>query len=161
MFDEIAAVLRHELSDLSDVAGVTRVTFRLLLAAACGAFIGYEREHRGKAAGLRTYMLVSLGSALFVLAPQQAGGSMSDVSRVIQGLAAGIGFLGLGSIIKGRDEHHIRGLTTAAGIWMTAAIGMAAGMGRDATAILSTALTLLILSVTPHVPVVDDPEERR
>lgn len=160
MFDDIVDVFRRELSDLTAADDVVRVTFRLLLAAACGAVLGYEREHRGKAAGLRTYMLVALGSALFVLAPHQAGATVSDVSRIIQGLAAGIGFLGLGSIVKGRDDHHISGLTTAAGIWMTSAIGMAAGMGRNGTAVLGTVLTLVILAVTPRLPVVEDVPRR-
>jgi putative Mg2+ transporter-C (MgtC) family protein len=140
-----------EFADIPDVAGVTRVTVRLLLAALCGGVLGYEREHRGKAAGIRTHMLVALGSALFVLVPQQAGASQSDLSRVIQGLVAGIGFLGAGAIVKGRDEGHVAGLTTSAGIWMTAAIGMTVGIGREATALLSTFLAWAILAMLPTV----------
>jgi putative Mg2+ transporter-C (MgtC) family protein len=151
VWQQIWATLQSEFADIPDAAGVTRVTFRLFLAALCGGVLGYEREHRGKAAGIRTHMLVALGSALFILVPQQAGASLSDLSRVLQGLVAGIGFLGVGAIVKGRDESHVAGLTTAAGIWMTAAIGMAAGMGRDATALLSTLLAWIILALLPHV----------
>jgi len=151
VWQEIWATFESEFADLPNAAGVTRVLFRLLLAALCGGVLGYEREHRGKSAGIRTHMLVALGAALFVLVPEQAGMTMSDLSRVLQGLVAGVGFLGVGAIVKGRDEGHITGLTTAAGIWMTAAIGMTAGMGRDATAILSTLLAWLVLAVLPHL----------
>jgi putative Mg2+ transporter-C (MgtC) family protein len=151
VWQQIWATLQAEFADLPDVAGVTRVTFRLLLAAICGGVLGFEREHRGKAAGIRTHMLVALGAALFILVPQQAGASSSDISRVLQGLVAGIGFLGVGAIVKGRDESSVSGLTTAAGIWMTAAIGMTAGMGRDATALLSTLLAWAILALLPHL----------
>lgn len=91
-------------------------------------------------------MLVALGAALFVLVPQQAGVSDADLTRVLQGLVTGVGFLGAGTIIKGKGEEEIKGLTTAAGIWLTAAIGMAAGMGREATAVLSTLLSVMILT---------------
>jgi putative Mg2+ transporter-C (MgtC) family protein len=101
-------------------------------------------------------MLVALGAALFVLVPQQAGVSDADMTRVIQGVVAGIGFLGAGSIIKGNDEDTVKGLTTAAGIWLTAAIGIACGLGREATAVLSAALALGILSLVPHLGKVRD-----
>jgi putative Mg2+ transporter-C (MgtC) family protein len=94
-------------------------------------------------------MLVALGAALFVLVPQQAGVSSADMTRVLQGLATGIGFLGAGTILKKGEE--VEGLTTAAGIWLTAAIGIAAGLGREATAVLSTALALIILAALPRV----------
>jgi putative Mg2+ transporter-C (MgtC) family protein len=157
VWQQIWTTLQAEFADLPDAAGVTRVTFRLLLAALCGGVLGYEREHRGKAAGLRTHILVALGAAMFVLVPQQAGASDSDLSRVLQGLVAGIGFLGVGAIVKGRDESHISGLTTAAGIWMTAAIGMTAGLGRDGTALLATFLAWLTLAALPHVAGVGGP----
>ena len=97
-------------------------------------------------------MLVALGAALFVLIPQQAGVSDADLSRVMRRLVAGVGFLGAGAIIKGNGgEEDIRGLTTAAGIWLTAAIGMAAGLGREATAVLSTLIALLILYIIPKL----------
>lgn len=150
LLHEILTTIRQEFSDLPDAAGVTRTILRLLLAAILGGLLGYEREHKGKAAGLRTHMLVALGAALFVLVPQQAGVSDADLTRVLQGLVAGVGFLGAGAIIKSSGEEDVKGLTTAAGIWLTAAIGIAAGMGRESTAILSTFLALLILSVIPR-----------
>lgn len=153
---EVAATVAGEFSDLGDVAEVTRIVVRLGLAALLGGLIGWERERKGKAAGLRTHMLVSVGSALFILVPQQIGVSDADLTRVIQGLVAGIGFLGVGTIIKGRDEEHVHGLTTAASIWLTAAIGVAAGYGREATAVLSTLLALGILLAIPRPPPPDD-----
>ena len=147
---EVWQTIRQEFSDLPDLTGVTRITLRLLIAAILGGVLGFEREQKGKAAGLKTHMLVALGAALFVLIPQQAGVSDADLTRVLQGLVAGVGFLGAGSIIKGNGEE-IKGLTTAAGIWLTAAIGVAAGMGREATAVLSTVLALIILYTVPRV----------
>lgn len=149
MGEQIWATIREELSDLRDAAGFTRVLVRLLIAAILGGVLGYEREHKGKAAGLRTHMLVAMGAALFVMVPEQAGATDADLSRVLQGLITGIGFLGAGSIVKGVSENSVHGLTTAAGIWLTAAIGMAAGMGRELTAIISTALAWVVLSVLP------------
>src|SRR5690606_30084288 len=98
---------------------------------------------------LRTHMLVCLGAALFVLAPLQAGMSMEDVSRVIQGLVTGIGFLGAGTILKGQSPQDVHGLTTAAGVWLTAAIGVAVGLGHEATAVLTTLLALGIFLLMP------------
>ena len=147
----VAETIVAEFSDLPDVGQVTRILLRLTLAALLGGLLGIEREQKGKAAGVRTHMLVAMGSALFILISQQAGMDSADLSRVVQGLIAGIGFLGAGAIIKGNDEEKVRGLTTAAGIWMTAAIGMAAGMGREATAVLSTVLTLGIFTLMPYV----------
>jgi putative Mg2+ transporter-C (MgtC) family protein len=142
--------LAEDFSDIPDLAQGTRITVRLTLAAVLGGVIGYERETKGKAAGLRTHMLVALGSALFVVVIQQSGGNSDSVSRVIQGLIAGIGFLGAGAILNNRRDPHIRGLTTAAGVWMTAAIGVAAGMGRELTAILATLLAIVILAIVPR-----------
>lgn len=139
--------IQQEFSDLGDPSDVTRVCLRLLVALILGALLGYERESAGAAAGLRTHMLVSMGSALFTLVPLQAGMSVADISRVLQGITAGIGFLGAGAIIKMRNEHHIMGLTTAAGIWMTAAVGVAAGMGLEATAVVSALFALVVLSL--------------
>jgi putative Mg2+ transporter-C (MgtC) family protein len=136
-----------EFSDLDDVERITRVTVRLILAATLAGALGYEREHQGKAAGLRTHMLVGIGAALFVLAPLEAGVSANDLTRVLQGVVAGIGFLGAGSIIKGQQEENVKGLTTASTVWLTAAIGITAGIGLAATAVLTTLLALVILSV--------------
>jgi len=149
MWLEIKDTILREFADLPDAAMVTRVVVRLLVAALLGGILGLEREQQGKAAGLRTHMLVCLGAALFVLTAQSIGMTDSDLSRVIQGVVAGVGFLGAGTIIKGNSEQHVEGLTTAAGIWLTAAIGVAAGLGREATAILSTLLALGILTLGP------------
>lgn len=144
--EAIVQTIFDEFSDLPDVSTFTRVTLRMLLAAFLGGILGLEREQQRKAAGLRTHMLVALGAALFVLVPQQSGVSDADLTRVLQGLVAGVGFLGAGSIIKGQMEAEVKGLTTATTIWLTAAIGMAAGMGREATAVISTLIALIILS---------------
>ena len=151
VWQEIWNTVLSEFSDIPNAAELTRVTLRLLIAAILGGLLGYERELKGKAAGLRTHMLVAVGAALFVLIPQQAGASVADLTRVLQGLIAGVGFLGAGAIIMGNQQVEAKGLTTAASIWLTAAIGVAAGMGRESTAVLSTLLALLILSVIPMV----------
>ncbi|CAI8769229.1 MULTISPECIES: MgtC/SapB family protein [Pseudomonas] len=145
------AALQTEFADVADAREVSRILIRLLMAALLGAVLGFERESKGKSAGVRTHMLVSMGAALFVLAPSMAGADAQALSRVIQGIVAGIGFLGAGTILKGngRDTSHVKGLTTAAGLWMTAAIGTAAGMGREATALVSTVLALLVLASMP------------
>ncbi|MBA1202754.1 MgtC/SapB family protein [Pseudomonas capeferrum] len=152
-WQRILLTAQSEFADITDVEEVTRITVRLLMAAFLGAVLGFEREHKGKSAGVRTHMLVSVGAALFVLAPSMAGAEADALSRVIQGIVAGIGFLGAGTILKGNglDPSNVRGLTTAAGLWMTAAIGTAAGMGREATALISTLLALLVLSSMPWV----------
>jgi putative Mg2+ transporter-C (MgtC) family protein len=139
--------IQQEFSDLGNAEDITRVCVRLLVAVILGGLLGYEREAAGASAGLRTHMLVSLGSALFVLIPLQAGMQITDLSRVLQGITAGIGFLGAGAILKLTDENQITGLTTAASVWLTAAVGIAAGMGREATAVLSALFALAILSL--------------
>jgi putative Mg2+ transporter-C (MgtC) family protein len=146
-WDTIRQTLVSEFSDINDLEQLTRVVLRLVIAALLGGLLGLQREHIGKAAGIRTHMLVAAGSALFVLVPVQSGMDPEGISRVLQGLLAGIGFLCAGSILKLANEEQVRGLTTAAGLWMTAAIGMAAGLGRETTAVLSTLLVLAILSL--------------
>lgn len=148
----------QDFSDLPDIAEVLRMAVRLVMAALLGGILGYERERVGKAAGLRTHMLVSVGAALFVLVPQQAGMSQESISRIIQGLTAGIGFLGAGAIIKSNSEASIHGLTTAAGIWLTAAVGIAAGLGRLAAASVGTLLAFVILDVLGRVGGTIDPK---
>lgn len=146
-WDTFVGTVIAEFSDIPDMEQLTRVVVRLLVAMLLGALIGYERERSDSAAGLRTHMLVSLGAALFVLAPLQAGIDPADLSRVLQGIISGIGFLGAGAVLKLKDDGVIRGLTTAAGIWATAAIGITAGLGLETTAVLSTLLVLIILHV--------------
>ena len=113
MWDTVWETIRAEFSDLGDVSDITQICVRLVIAVTLGAILGYERESVGASAGLRTHMLVSLGSALFVLIPLQAGMQISDVSRVLQGVTAGVGFLGAGAILKMQNENQITGLTTA------------------------------------------------
>jgi len=151
VWNRIGDTLRAEFSDVTDVEQITRILTRLLLAAVLGGVLGYEREHQGKAAGIRTHMLVAIGAALFVLVPQQGGMLIADQSRVIQGIVTGIGFLGAGAIIKHRSEEDVKGLTTAAGVWLTGAIGIACGLGRESTAILSTLLALIVLAMVPRL----------
>ncbi len=148
-WNEITEAVASEFSDVTDLGQATRIVVRLSLAALLGGLLGWEREQKGKAAGVRTHMLVAMGAALFVLVPQQAGTGPDDMSRIIQGVVAGIGFLCAGTIIKTQDEQHVQGLTTAAGIWLTAAIGVACGLGREATAVLSTVLALIVFAVVP------------
>jgi putative Mg2+ transporter-C (MgtC) family protein len=141
-------ILLNELaSGFPDLDQFTRVILRLLAATLFGGVVGYEREMTGKFAGLRTHMLVSLSAALFVLAPLEAGMVTADVSRVIQGVAAGIGFIGAGAILKVTTEREIQGLTTAAGIWMTAAAGLAAGLGRYGLGLLAVGFAWTILAI--------------
>lgn len=154
---EILDTLRSEFSDTADAGYVTRILVRLLMAAFLGGLLGFQRERMGKAAGVRTHMLVSMGSALFVLVPEQGGMAVADLSRVIQGVVAGIGFLGAGAILKNKSEASIRGLTTAAGVWMTAAIGIACGLGRETTAAVSTLLALGVLALVPVLVAPNDP----
>ncbi|MCS0588953.1 MgtC/SapB family protein [Massilia norwichensis] len=139
--------IQQEFSDLGDANDITRVVVRLIVAVALGGLLGYERESIGASAGQRTHMLVALGSAIFVLIPLQAGMQVEDLSRVLQGVTAGIGFLGAGAILKLRERNAIQGLTTAASVWLTAAIGVAAGMGRETTAVVSAVFAFVILSL--------------
>ncbi|MBK0394728.1 MgtC/SapB family protein [Ramlibacter algicola] len=143
--DVVLRTIQHEFSDVADAEAFTRVLVRLLVAAMLGGLLGLERELTGKPAGLRTHMLVALGSAMFVTAAAQTGMDDDGMSRVIQGLLAGVGFLCAGAILKSGHQEHVYGLTTAAGLWMTAAIGVAAGLGKETLAVISTLLTLGIL----------------
>ncbi|WP_322892897.1 MULTISPECIES: MgtC/SapB family protein [unclassified Yoonia] len=151
MFQEIGTTIAAEFSDLPDVATITVITVRLVIAALLGGVLGYERERKARSAGVRTHMLVAVGAALFVLGPVQAGMEIADMSRVIQGVVQGIGFLGAGAIIIRQSRHQVEGLTTAASIWATAGIGVIVGLGLEATAILSTVIVLIILAVVPIV----------
>ena len=151
LLQEVWETIRADFSDLPGVTQVTQMTVRLLLAALCGGLLGFERERAGKEAGLRTHILVALGAAFFVLIPQQAGVSPGDMSRVLQGIITGIGFIGAGTILKISERGEVRGLTTAAGIWLTAAVGIAAGLGREASALLGTTLALVVLSLFPRI----------
>ena len=121
---------------------------RLLLAGALGGLIGFQRERVGKEAGIRTLALISIGSALFTVL-SISGFDAPDPSRVAANIVVGIGFLGAGAIIH-RDQGVIEGMTTAATIWVAAAIGIAAGTGLSFIAVAATAIVLVVL-VLPHV----------
>jgi putative Mg2+ transporter-C (MgtC) family protein len=140
--------LTHGLPDMRQLA---QAIIRLIAAAILGAVIGMQRERAGKPAGLRTHMLVTLGTCVFVLACSGYGMSSDGLSRVIQGIVTGIGFIGAGSILKINEERDIQGLTTAASVWMTAAIGVAVGLGGLGLAILAAFLTLIVLTALGSV----------
>ncbi len=135
MFEQVFRAITQEFSDLS-LVHATQLAIRLTVAALMGGLLGWERERAGKAAGLRTHILVATGAAAFVAIPQQSGFDPNELSRILQGLITGIGFLGAGCIMKGDGAGQVKGLTTAAGIWLTAGVGVAAGMGRDMSALL-------------------------
>jgi len=148
---EIWSTLVSEFSDIPDVSTITRITVRLVLAAILGGILGYDRERKGRNAGVRTHMLVAVGAALFVVGPLQSGMEIGDLSRVLQGIVQGIGFLGAGAIIVRSAQREIEGLTTAASIWTTAGIGVLAGLGLETTAVLSTVIVLIILAAVPYL----------
>jgi putative Mg2+ transporter-C (MgtC) family protein len=135
---------------LPDLAATVRIVLRALMAVLLGGVIGYERGRTGKDAGLRTHMLVSLGTALFVMASLESGIGPGDVARVIQGVASGVGFLGAGAILKLCDRQEIRGLTTAA--------GLSAGLGRYGLAVLAVLIGWVILAVVPSSSNDDEPK---
>jgi putative Mg2+ transporter-C (MgtC) family protein len=143
-------LIRELLGGLGGPDDIARVVIRLLAAACLGAVAGLQRERMGKPAGLRTHMLVALGAALFVLVPLELGMS-NAVATVIQGVATGIGFIGAGAILKLKEARDIQGLTTAAGIWMTAAVGLAVGLGGLGIAIVASTLMWIILSVLGRI----------
>jgi putative Mg2+ transporter-C (MgtC) family protein len=119
---------------------------RLLLAAVLGAAVGLERELRQKSAGLRTNTLIAVGSALFTLMSiELAEGTTADGTRIAAQIVSGVGFLGAGAIM--RTGSGIQGLTTAATVWVNAAIGLAAGGGKYHLALIATGVTLLVLLV--------------
>ncbi len=147
---QIGQALAHEFA-LPSVSNITQVTVRLAMALLLGGLLGWQREHKGQSAGVKTHMLVSGGSALFVLSPLLAGVPMEPVTRVMQGIVSGVGFLGAGAIIKMQDHERIKGLTTAAGIYLTSAIGMTAGMGLEIAAIIASLLALGVFSLIPKI----------
>jgi putative Mg2+ transporter-C (MgtC) family protein len=126
------------------------IILRLLLAAALGAGIGYQRERCNKPAGLRTHILICVGSALFTVVSLFGFGDGVDPSRVAAGVVTGIGFIGAGVIFRGMRGDYVVGLTTAASVWVTAAIGLAAGVGMYLIATIVAVITVLVL-MTPKV----------
>ena len=153
-------ILIQELTHgLQDRQHFLRVVIRLLAAMIFGGIIGIQRERSGKAAGFRTHMMVCLGTAVFVITCSTVGMEFDAMSRVIQGLVTGIGFIGAGTILKLEGEEEIIGLTTAAGIWMTAAIGITVGLGAVGVGLMSTVLALVILALAQ--PLEDFVQKRR
>ena len=132
---------------MPDRAHLAIVVIRFITAVVLGGIVGIQRERVGKPAGLRTHMLVSLGTAVVVLACSAGGMDMDGLSRVIQGIVTGIGFVGAGAILKLTDQREIQGLTTAAGLWMTAAIGVAVGLGELGIAVIGTVFTVIVLAL--------------
>ncbi|MBL7126373.1 MAG: MgtC/SapB family protein [Dehalococcoidales bacterium] len=122
------------------------MVLRLLLAAALGAVIGYQRERAGKQAGLRTHILISSGAALITLVSIYGFGGVSDPARVAAGVVVGVGFLGAGVILH-REGGMVAGLTTAATIWVMAGVGLAAGAGLYVVAAVATAIVLGVLII--------------
>jgi len=120
---------------------------RLLLALACGAVIGLNRDLHRKSAGFRTFGLVSVGSAVVALAITQVSPDVNAVSRVIQGVLTGIGFLGAGVILHQPTSSRVTGLTTAAAVWLTAGLGIACGLGEFPLALAGLAVALVILII--------------
>ena len=140
-----------ELFNPPDAEYLLWVAYRLGTAALLGGLIGAEREWTGKAAGLRTHMTVALGCAAFVLIAIEATNDTSDLSRAIQGVTAGIGFIGAGAILKRKDEEDIKGLTTAATLWLTAAVGVAAGAGKVWLGLITVLCAFVILTIMAGV----------
>ena len=142
---ELDLLARPDLSDIADIS------LKLLISAVLVGIVGAEREAVGKAAGLRTHMMVSLGATLFVLGAVEVGTAAGDMTRVIQGIATGIGFVGAGTILKRKDQDQIEGLTTAATIWFTGAIGVAVGLGRAWLALICALTAWVILALIPRI----------
>jgi putative Mg2+ transporter-C (MgtC) family protein len=121
---------------------------RIGIAAVLGGALGLERELKGHWAGLRTHMMVSMGCAIFVVAGLEVAGDQKEsVTRVLQGVASGIGFLGAGTILKLDQKQEIKGLTTASSIWLAAALGSVAGLGEYAIAVAAALISLFVLAV--------------
>ena len=131
---------------------------RLVVAIVLSGVLGWERGSTGKSAGLRTHMTIGMGAALFIILPEvlithfRAFGDAVkfDPDRVVQGVVAGVSFIGAGTIFVSRGRNHVRGLTTAASVWTTTGIGMCAGMGRFGLATGATALLMVVLGVLRH-----------
>lgn len=137
-------------------SGVSRMsdqwvmTLRILLAVVLGGAIGFQRERAGKPAGLRTHMLICVGSTLFTLSSIYGFNGLAAPSRVAAGVVTGVGFIGAGSIILRSAEGYVAGLTTAATIWVVAGIGLAVGAGLYLASVITTAVTLIVLFL-PHL----------
>lgn len=129
-----------------DGSGIALVAWRLFVAVLLGALIGIEREERGKPAGLRTHVLITMASASFALLADRLGTThvLNDSTRMLQGIIVGVGFIGAGAIVRDRQSNEVHGLTTASGIWTATAIGIAVGMGWLALGVLTAVFALAI-----------------
>lgn len=156
----------HDLASITLLADIPweadlRIGVRLLVALALGGVLGWERERKDRPAGMRTHMIVALGAALFTAVPLEMSDD-AEIVHIVKGVAAGVGFLGAGTIMKdSRAAGDIQGLTSAANIWATAAIGLAAGAGMLVTAAFATLLAFVVLKVVHAIepdpkPNVDD-----
>ena len=143
---------------LDSTRQAAQILLRMLAAVVFGFLVGMQREKAGKPAGVRTHMLVSLATAIVVLACAGMGMQYDAQSRVIQGIVTGIGFIGAGSILKLNEERDIQGLTTAAGLWLTAAIGIACGVGTLGIALIASILTVGVLALAG---VIESRDEKR
>ena len=136
--------LWSELARCTDLSNAVLVLMRLTVAAVFAGLIGWERERGSHTAGFRTHILVGVGSALFALVAVLPA-EQPDLANIVKGVAAGVGFLGGGAILKHVEHQAVEGLTTAAGMWITAAIGVAAAAGMYLPAFVATLITLFVL----------------
>lgn len=129
------------------VVTISEILLRLTVATLVGGILGVDRELRAKPAGLRTHALVALGAALVTVTTLGLanGGTADPVSRAIQGIIAGVGFLGAGAILRARERDQVSGLTTAASIWLVASLGIACGSGYWLAALATLVLALIVL----------------
>ncbi len=140
--EQYVTYLRQEYYELLEVLA------RLGLAVLLGGLVGIERQVHGRWAGLRTHMAVSIAAAMFMVAGQRViPTDAPDLTRVIQGIATGIGFLGAGTILKLSDQLEVKGLTTASSIWLSAAVGTACGAALYGLAVAGTVTTLIVLAL--------------
>lgn len=146
---------------LGSGAQAERVLLRMIVAIVLGGLVGIQREKSGKPAGVRTHMLVCLATAVVVLACSGMGMAYDAQSRVIQGIVTGIGFIGAGTILKINEERDIQGLTTAAGLWLTAAIGIACGVGTIGIALITAVLTVIVLALAGVIEGREDQKNKK
>jgi len=139
---------------ITETEMLVRFLVRILAALIFGALIGLQRASVGKAAGMRTHVLVSTGTCLFVVSAIGGGFGDDAISRIIQGIITGIGFIGAGTIVKGDQESQVQGLTTASGIWMTSGIGVVTGLGMVGLGFIGTIMALVILMLAERFEVV-------
>jgi putative Mg2+ transporter-C (MgtC) family protein len=147
----IANAIREDFQGLFNTEQLAHLILRIAVACVAGAIVGYQREKLGKAAGLRTHILVTAGTALMVAVCYLEGMDHADVSRVLQGIITGIGFLGGGVILKLEKNQEIKGLTSAAAIWYVAALGIACGLGKFSIVLLGSIVGFAILEMVARL----------